>query len=242
MTNRQKAELDALHRMQVFVHQNSDALGTVTQAPSRTALDAAVTALEAQAGTQSAAQVYATSQTTQKLSAREDLRLHHMAPIAAIARISLAGTPQIVHLRTPRKNIDDVRLVAAADGMADAAALYAQVFIDHKLPPDFIDQLKAASAAVQTTVATRNKALQQVKAATQGVKDDTTNARNVVRVLSALVVKQLKGRTDLLAAWQMAKQINAKPGVPRKKKAVPTPAPPSTPAATPAEPPVAHAA
>ena len=234
MTGKQKAELDALHRMQVFVHQNSDALGTVMQAPSRTGLDDAVTALETQAGSQSAALVYATSQTTQKFSAREDLRLHHMNPIAAIARISLAGTPQIVHLRTPHKSIDDVRLVAAANGMAEAAALYTQVFID---------QLKAASAAVQTTVATRNKALQQVKTATQGVKDDTTNARNVVRVLSALVVKQLKGRTDLLAAWQMAKQINAKPGVPRgKKKPVPTatPVPVPTPAPTPTPTPVVH--
>ena len=93
MTGKQKAELDALHRMQVFVHQNGDALGTVMQAPSRTGLDDAVTALETQAGSQSAALVYATSQTTQKFSAREDLRLHHMNPIAAIARISLAGTP-----------------------------------------------------------------------------------------------------------------------------------------------------
>ena len=233
MTNRQKAELDALHRMQVFVHQNGDALGTVMQAPSRTGLDDAVTALETQAGSQSAALVYATSQTTQKFSAREDLRLHHMNPIAAIARISLAGTPQIIDLRTPRKNIDDVRLVAAANGMAEAAALYTQVFIDHKLPADFIAQLEAATAALQATIATRNKALQQVKAATQTVADQTTTARNVVRVLSALVVKQLKGRTDLLAAWHMAKQINAKPGVPRgKKKPVPTPTP--VPAPTPA--------
>jgi len=264
MTNRQKAELDALHRMQVFVHQNGDALGTVMQAPSRTGLDDAVTALETQAGSQSAALVYATSQTTQKFSAREDLRLHHMNPIAAIARISLAGTPQIIDLRTPRKNIDDVRLVAAANGMAQAAALYTQVFIDHKLPADFIAQLEAATAVLQATIATRNKALQQVKAATQTVADQTTTARNVVRVLSALVVKQLKGRTDLLAAWHMAKQINAKPGVPRgKKKPVPTPTPvpaptptlspvvhvigatpvpPSTSAAAPAEPTVPHAA
>src|ERR1043166_7109994 len=100
MTGSQKAELDALHRMQVFVQQNSAALGPIMQAPSRTALDDAVTAREKEAGTQSAAQVYATSQTTQKLLAREELRNNHMHPIAAIARISLAGTPQIVHLRT----------------------------------------------------------------------------------------------------------------------------------------------
>src|SRR6266699_4397001 len=228
VTGSQKAELDALHRMQVFVHQNSDALGTVTQAPSRTALDAAVTALEAQAGTQSAAQVYATSQTTQKLSAREDLRLNHMHPIAAIARISLAGTPQIVHLRTPRKNMDGVRLVAAANGMAQAAGLYTEAFIDHKLPANFIAQLNSATAAVQSTVESRNAALQQVKTATQSVRDETTNTRNVMKVLNALVTKQLKGRTDLLAAWRMAKQINAKPGTPRGKKK-PAPTPVSTP-------------
>jgi hypothetical protein len=96
-----------------------------------------------------------------------------------------------------------------------------------------------------------------MKAATQAVADQTTDARGVVKVLNALVVKQLKGRTDLLAAWQMAKQINDKPGVPRgtSRKPAPTAVPklvlsgtsgtsdsPSTPAATPEEPSGASAA
>ena len=45
-----------------------------------------------------------------------------------------------------------------------------------------------------------------------------------VRFATAEAGIRYQGRTDLLAAWHMAKQINAKPGVPRgKKKPVPTP-------------------
>src|SRR6266571_4073195 len=82
-----------------------------------------------------------------------------MHPIAAIARANLAGTPQITKLKLGPKRLDDVLLVAAANGMAQAAALYTQVFLDHKLPPDFIAELQAASDAVQRAVATRNAAL-----------------------------------------------------------------------------------
>ena len=161
MTFSQKAELDALHRMQVFLQQNTDALRPVIQSPSHTALGQAVTTLEAQAGAQHAAQVYATSQTAQKEVLREDLRLHHMQPIAAIAGANLAGTPQITKLKLGPKRLDDVRLVAAADGMAQAAALYTQVFLDYKLAATFLADLQAATAAVQTSLATRNSALQQ---------------------------------------------------------------------------------
>src|SRR5258708_1936818 len=226
----QKAELDALHRIQVFFTQNAAVLGAVPEAPPKPALDHAVTALEAKAGDQHAAQVYAASQTAEKQALRDDLLVHHMHPIAAIARASLAGTPQISKFRMPSKAVDDVRLVAAVVAMAQAAALYTQVFLDHKLPQDFIAQLQVASDAVQKAIATRNAATQTLKASTQSVVDGVTNARNAVKVLSPLVVKQLKGRTDLLAAWQQAKRIQTKPGVPRKSKK--TKAAASTPAST----------
>ena len=37
VTGSQKAELDALHRIQVFLQENTDALGPVNQSPPRAA-------------------------------------------------------------------------------------------------------------------------------------------------------------------------------------------------------------
>ena len=252
MNRYQKAHLEALYRVQAYLNDHASVLGTVMESPSRAALDQAVSDLQTQAGKQSAAETYAVSQTAVKNKLREELRLHHMQPIAAIARGSLAGTPQINKLHLPPQNIDDAGLVQAADGMADAASLYSQVFIDHKLPADFIAQLQAAVAAVQGAMVTRRSALSQVTELTQSLKGQVTDAGNVVRILNALVVKQVKGSASLLKAWRTAKQINAKPGVPQgTTQAEATPTPPtgtapgtstSTPAVAPAEPGGAKAA
>ena len=219
--------------MQEFLLQNVDAVGAVNKAPPRAALDDAVNGLEAQSATQRAATTYATSQTTLKEAAREDLRVHHMGPIAAIARANLAGTPQISTLRLPGKRVSDGKLIADGTAMGQNAALYTQVFLDHQLPADFLTQLQAAVDAVKKTVAARNAALQNAKAATEQVAVQVTGARNTVKILNALVVKQLKGQANLLASWKMAKQINAKPGVPRgttKPVVVPATTPPAAPA------------
>lgn len=231
MTGTQKEELDALLRMQVFCVRNADALGTVAQSPSRTALDDAISALQGKAADQSATLMFATSQTKARDAAREDLRLHHMQPIAAIARAKLAGTPQIIDLRLPRKSVDDPTLVAAGMAMVGAAGLYTQVFIDQKMPADFLAQLQAAVDAVKGAIAARTDARQRFTQATRGVDEQVLNARSTARILNGLVVKQLKGQADLLATWKAAKRINAKPGVPQGTTKAPAPGTPAPPVA-----------
>jgi len=102
--------------------------------------------------------------------------------------------------------------------MATAAGLYRDVFIEQQLPATFLDDLRAAVAAVQTAIAARDDARLRHGAATQSVQDQIVWARSVVRILDSLVVKQLRDRTDLLSAWKTAKQVYAKPGVARGTK------------------------
>jgi hypothetical protein len=249
MKGSQQARLTTLHRIQGFLDAHADALGPVNQSTSRGALDQAVTTLEQAAATQGQAQTAATSRTKWKDALRQELRLQHMQPIAAIAKKKLGTTPLIVDLRLPRANIKDAALVTAGTAMANAAGQYTQTFLDQQLPKDFIAQLQASVAALQQAIVARDLEVAQVKQATQGVVDELVLATTDVHVLNALVVKQLKGRTDLLAAWRQTKRVKAKPGVPTgttKPPAVPpapAPTPPTTPPAVtpPVAPPVAPA-
>jgi hypothetical protein len=233
----QQSRLDALHRVQAFLNENAIALANVNKSTSRTALDDVLTELEARASTQGAADLRAASATQLKQELRDDLRLHHMQPIAAIARATLAHTPYISKLRLPAKNVNDSTLVQAGNTMVEVAAQYSDVFISEQLPADFIAQLRLSVEAVRNAAVARDGFQVAVTQATRGVDDAMVRASNVIKVLNSLVVKQLKGQGDLLAGWRRAKHAKAKPGVPQGSGASatpPAPAPAPQLAATPA--------
>ena len=54
---------------------------------------------------------------------RAALLRDHMTPIAKIARLELAGTPELVSLSLPKDRPTVERLAALANGMAQAAAV-----------------------------------------------------------------------------------------------------------------------
>jgi hypothetical protein len=224
----QKARLTALQRIQTYLNDNAAQLGSVSKSTSRTDLDTAVTGLVQYVAQQSNAETTALSAKSVKDAAREDLRMHHMQPIAAIAKKKLTGTPNIQKLALPHKNTSDIDLVGDGTAMAEAAAQYTQVFLDQQLPADFIAQLQAAVQAVQDAVNAQQSARLRVNDATKSVKAQLAVTSTDVKVLNSLVTKQLKGQTGLLGAWKNAKRVHivavANPA---------TPVVPATPAPTP---------
>jgi hypothetical protein len=235
MNTAQKARLNALQRMQAFLDKYASALGTISRSTSRTDLDTAVAGLVTFGTQQEAAQTVATSRTKMTHDAREELRLHHMAQIAAIARKKLSQTAAIQDLKLPPKSTSDATLVQKGLAMANVAAQYTQVFVDQQLPADFIVQLQAAVEAVKQAVIAQATAKGDVVNGTNGVKAQLALTHTDVRVINTLVVRQLKGQANLLGEWTSAKRVRAKPGVPSGSTTappiVPTPTPtPSTPA------------
>jgi hypothetical protein len=224
MKHAQQSRLNALHLTKAFLDENADALGSVNKSTSRLALDDSVVTLDDRAQAQVAAELQAASTTLEKTAIREDLRLQHMHPVAAIARATLAHVPAIADMRLPAKNVNDATLIARGAAMANVAAQYSDVFIGEQLPADFLAQLHASVDSVRSAVNRRD--LFQVKAseATRAVDVELARAHNIVKILDSLVVKQLKGRPDLLAGWRRAKHPKAKPGVPRGTTAAAPPA------------------
>ena len=213
MTQSQMARLDALRRMQGFMDASAGVLPAVSGAPARALLDTAVIALLRYGVDQSAAQTELTSRTKVKATLRDDLRVNHMQPIAAIAKKEPATLGAMQDLKLPGKGTKDALLVSKGYAMAAAATPVGQTFIDQHLPADFIAQLQAAVKAVDDVVQARNDAVSALKKATVGVKYEFGITHTEVGVLNALVVKALKGRTDLITAWRTAKRVKAKPGV-----------------------------
>ena len=246
MTQSQMRRLEALRRMQGFMDANASLLPTVSGAPARALLDTAVIAMLQYAVAQSQAQTELTSRTKVKATLREDLRMNHMQPIAAIAKKEPATLGAMQDLKLPGKGTKDALLVSRGYAMAAAVATVSQTFIDQHLPADFIAQLQASVKAVDDLVQARNAALNALRSATQGVKFQFGITHTEVGVLSALVVKALKGRTDLITAWRTAKRVTAKPGVVdgtgTATPVVPAPAPAPVTSTAPAEVPVVKAA
>ena len=230
MQKSQEARLNALRRIQLFLDSNVDALGDVSRSTSRTDLDAAVRALEKDTAQQAQLQMEATSRTKMKEAIRQDLRLQHMQPVAAIARKRFGKTPAIQDLRLPKRDTSDAALVARGTAMARAAAPYARLFVDQTLPADFVAQLQRSVQEILRAVDARDKVLLAAKAATKNVRDQLSVTSSDVRVLNALVVRRLKGNAGLLESWKSAKRVRIKPGVPQGTTAArPAPAAPAAP-------------
>jgi hypothetical protein len=242
MNQRQAARLASLRRAQGFLDTNAEVLGTISKSTSRTDFDAAIAGLTQYSAQQELAEAAATSQTKAKNAAREELRLHHMQLIAMIARKKLGNTPNIQDLALPRQNTSDEALVAKGLAMVKAASQYTQTFLDQQMPADFIAQLQAAIQAVLTAISTSAETKRQLVAATKGVTDQLARTHTDVKILNALVVKQLKGKTDLLAAWKTTKRVRNKLGIATGSTTppaiVPAPTPTPAPASTPAPGPV----
>ena len=214
MNKSQVARLTALRRMQGFLDENATAEGAVNESRSRADLNTAVTALANLMAQQAQAESEMTGRTKQKHATREELRLHFMQPVAAIAQKKLGKTPALQDLRLPSKNVSDERLVAEGRAMATAAAKYPKIFLDQKLPPDILAQLELAVRAVQQAVREGSAAALRVNEATKGVKAQLTLAKDDVRVLHSLVVRELSDNPGLFGAWSNAKRVHAKGGVP----------------------------
>jgi len=226
MKGSQQSRLSALHGIRRFMDDHADALGPVNQSASRAALDDVLTEIEQGAAAQDSAETNATSGTQEKNELRDELRQKHMAPIAAIARATLAHTPRIAKLRLPGARVSDRSLIAAATSMADVSADYVQVFTDEKLPPEFIADLREATQKLSESMSARDGFVRQLTEATNTLDTELVRAKNVVQVLNTLVRRQLHGNTGLLSGWRQAKHPKAKPGVPRGTTRTPAAATP----------------
>ena len=184
----QERMYNSSRRIQAFLDANDAVLGTINKSGMRAELDAVVAAL-GQSGTQQASgRVNAIGETAKQRSLRLALRLNHMQPIASVARAKLRTVPNFQAMTMPDPSIRVIGLLAHANGMAEAAAPYAEVFVDAGLPQEFLTRLTAAADAVKASIDARAAARGQRTGATGTLKSLVSRARLAIRALNDFVV------------------------------------------------------
>jgi len=242
MQTTQGSVLESLQAVQTFLTDNADRLAGVVKTGARQKLDEAIAELTTHAEEQQGSHLAAQGNTQEKRTLQLVLRRDHMAPIARIARAELPPTPAVEPLKMPKGRPTVARLAALADGMANAAAPFADTFISAGLPTDFIAQLRAATTAMVAAVAERNQNRGKRGGATTGLKQKLGRARRIVHVLDAFIQTALKDDQVLLSSWNIVKRVRRntnRPATPAAPPGTPPTTPPVTPAAPPATPPTA---
>ena len=204
--------LQSLRSVQRFVDANQAALGGVPTCGARTKLDAIVASCDAYANAQSTSDLQSRSATLEHHALRRVLVRDHMTPIARIAASELSDAPGVEPLRLPQGRLSAERLKAAAYGMAEAAAPFADVFTGSGMPADFPGQLTDAADAMLAAITERRQRRIERSEATVGLRHFASRGRRVVHVLDALIRSTLRDDSTLLAAWHSAQRVHLVPG------------------------------
>lgn len=137
---------------------------------------------------------------------RRALRVHHMRPISRISRRVL-GTPGLdAKFVLPSYRADNEALISAATAMAAAAEQHAAAFVAQGLAQDFVQQFRAATAALASAVGTRVQLKQRRDKARETLVELVKRGRASVEMLDAIVSSRLEPQPELLAAWRTAKR------------------------------------
>jgi len=208
----QASVLETLRAVQAFLDEKKADVAPVNDSGARKSLDDLVAQLTAQAVDQKAGRANGRGETARQTRLREDLRLGHMKPIAAIAKAHLRDVPEMHAFSLPASNIATTRIVALAGAMAEAADRHKDVLIAGGLPENFITQLNEASAALTASLTGRTQSFGRSAGATARLSQLSSQARATLRILDALVVPKLRLNDGLLREWRAVKMIQKKRG------------------------------
>ena len=96
--------------------------------------------------------------------------------------------------------------------MAQAAESNREVFLQHGLAPDFVDQLRSAIDALAQACTSKASSLRRQVTATASTDGLVKRGRNAVRLLDAILVPRFANEPELLAAWRTAKKVRPSAG------------------------------
>ncbi|MDE3217200.1 MAG: hypothetical protein KGO03_12400 [Gemmatimonadota bacterium] len=217
--------LQSLRSVQAFLDANAGRMPAVAMCGARRRLDELVTAADARATEQRAAELDAQIATRRFHALRTALVRGRMAPIVTVAAVEELSAPGLSPLRMPPRWATPEALHAHAAGMAAAAAPYAAAFSAAGLGDDFADRLIAAADAMLDALGERTRRLAARSGATKGLAATLRTGRLVVDALDAMVTSEVEGNPALLAEWAQAKRVERVRGAARAAVLPALPAP-----------------
>ena len=157
---------------------------------------------------------------------RRELRVHHIAPLARVARLVLTETPALrAAFRLPKRRASGEALIAAAQAMAKIGQEHEQLFAQHGLSATFVADLLQQATALKQAIDDRATVRSAVAAATKEITTQVLAGRKTVHSLDVALVRILRHNPAALASWRSAKRITLKGVLPKHGATMHTTAP-----------------
>lgn len=215
MKVQQGRALQAFRRVQAWFVEHPDVL-----ANSGSSKDALAKQLDALTQVVDAMTAGATEQTTQKSQAtlaakdektlRADVRALHLKSIVNLATALRGKVPGMGVFKMPSTGMRSENLLHAAQALRTTAGVYKDVFVEHGLPADFLDQLDAATTALKDSVDARGIARSRIIGASTTLVSERSLGRQIVMMIDASLAHVLKSDSAMLASWRQAKRVTLK--------------------------------
>lgn len=199
--------ITAFERVQQFITQHPLADAPDSLGAQADELETVVNALTVAAVDQDAGVRLRRAHVESQKALCEQLYVKHIRPISLVAREVFGITGMDRAFRMPvGKRVSQV-VLTAAEAMAQAAEKSKDVFVQHALPPDFIEQLRGAATALEEARNSKTDSIRRQVSATASAQDLVKRGRKAVRLLDAILVPRYSADPDLLAAWRSAKKV-----------------------------------
>jgi hypothetical protein len=205
--------LETLDRVDGLLSSTPE-LATLSGSASRALLSATIADLNAHITQQDVGIRGSRGETARKARLVQSLRVQ-LRGVSAAARLKLRNAPELAQFTLPSRKASAETLLAAASGIAGAAAKHEEALLQGGLPADFINRLNAAADAVRTSINDRADLEGQRTKATKTLTSISSDVRHVLKVLDSVVLPLIEGEPGLLAQWNAAKRVGYKPGARR---------------------------
>ena len=214
MNVRQKQVMDALLRVRAFVDAYP-ATGRLTYAAAREMLDDVVQKLRSYAGAQITGRELSRAELRRQADQIAALFDQHMRPIVTIARSQIEPESDVglpAALRLPKAPLGPTKVLAACDGMIEAARQFEAVFVANGLPAGFLSQFASARNELERLASGRAMQVSTHVAARAGLQVQLRRGRRAVERLDAIVRAAFRGNEVALTTWRTAKRVHQAPG------------------------------
>ena len=98
-------------------------------------------------------------------------------------------------------------MLASANAIANIGEAHKDLLVQHGLPTTFVDDLRAAAAALQAAKDERRMATSRRVGATKAIGAELKIGRLVVQSLDIALTRVLRAQPGLLAEWRNAKRV-----------------------------------
>jgi hypothetical protein len=215
MKSQQTRGLQAFRRIEAWFAEHPQVIaasGSSAAALSNQvdALKQVVASMTARAAEQASQTGQATLAAKDEATQRHELRSLHLKTIVRVAGALRGKVPGMGVFKLPNRSLSSDTLFHAAEALRTTAAVYRDVFVEHGLPADFLDQLDAATTALGASVDARGVARARVSGASSGLETDLALGRQIVAMIDASLAHALKSDLPMLASWHQAKRATVK--------------------------------